>query len=94
MKYNTPLITLLLFIILLSSCASIFNGVVLPNQCKKCAVIDTMTGDTLDVFEGCGGDNTRLEESAKISAFEEMKWSNNCNIDVYCYTWRKSPDEE
>ncbi|CAG5079648.1 hypothetical protein [Parvicella tangerina] len=81
-------------LIFFSSCAAIFNGVVLPNQCKRCAVYNTLTGDTLEVFEGCGSENTKLEENAKISAFEHIKSTGNCNIDIYCKSWKKDPEEE
>jgi hypothetical protein len=93
MKTKAPYLIVSSLILLLSSCAAMFNGAVLPNQCKRCAVYNTMTGDTLEVFEGCGSENTRLEESAKISAFEYMKWNNECNIDVHCTSWRKDPEE-
>ncbi|MCB9197924.1 MAG: hypothetical protein H6600_05645 [Flavobacteriales bacterium] len=79
--------------VLMSSCAAMFNGAVLPNQCKKCAIIDYNTGDTLQVFEGCGSENTRLEESAKEAAFDRIKSSGNCNIDVVCISWKKDPEE-
>lgn len=90
LSYSIPVLSILL----LSSCAAIFNGAVLPNQCKRCAVYNTMTGDTLEVFEGCGSENTRLEESAKISAFDYMKSTGNCNIDIDCRSWKKAPEEE
>lgn len=93
MKLKHPFIVASLALILLSSCAALFNGAVLPNQCKKCAVIDTMTGDTLEIFEGCGSENTKLEENAKVSAYDQMKWTGNCSIEVVCESWRKDPDE-
>jgi len=51
------IIQLFTLIILLSfySCASIFNGVVLPNQCKKCELINKQNGEILFTNEGCGG---------------------------------------
>lgn len=93
MKGKTITIISGVSVILLSSCAAMFNGMVLPNQCKKCSVINNLTGDTLDVYEGCGSENTRLEESAKVSAFDLIKSTGNCNIDVYCTTWKKDPEE-
>lgn len=80
-------------LLLMSSCAAMFNGAVLPNQCKRCAVYNTSTSDTLEIFEGCGSENTRLEESAKIWAFDYTKSNNDCNIDVYCKSWKKAPEE-
>ena len=75
------------------SCAAIFNGAVLPNQCKKCEIIDQVTGEVLGVYEGCGSENTRLEEQAKEAAFDYIKSLNNCNIDVVCTSWKKDPEE-
>ncbi len=77
----------------LVSCAAIFNGAVLPNQCKKCEIIDQVTGEVLGVYEGCGSENTRLEEQAKEAAFDFIKSRNNCNIDVVCTSWKKDPEE-
>lgn len=56
--------------LILSSCASMFNGAVLPNQCKKCDVINKYNQEVLTSFEGCGSENTRLEEQAKIAAYD------------------------
>ncbi len=94
MKTKATYLIIGTFLVLMSSCAALFNGAVLPNQCKRCAVYNTISGDTLEVFEGCGSENTRLEESAKVSAFEYMKSYSDCNIDVYCTSWRKDPEEE
>lgn len=94
MKKNLFYVIPIFSILLLSSCAAMFNGAVLPNQCKRCAVYNTMTSDTLEIFDGCGSENTRLEENAKISAFDYMKSTGNCNIDVYCKSWKKAPEEE
>lgn len=77
---------------LLSSCANIAKGVVAPNKCKKCEVYNTQTGEVLGIYEGCGSDNVRLEEKAKVAAFDIMK-GGTCNIDVRCETYKK-PDVE
>ena len=84
---NTLIIAISSF--MLVSCAALFNGAVLPNQCKKCEVIDLSTGTIIEVFEGCGSENTRLEEKAKEAAFDYMKRTNNCNVDVVCESWKK-----
>jgi hypothetical protein len=78
--------------ILFISCASIAKGLVAPNQCKKCEVYDTQTGEVLSTHEGCGSSNVRLEEDAKVKAFEIMR-GGNCNIDVRCETWKQEPVE-
>jgi hypothetical protein len=88
---NFFLISLTIFLII--SCAALFNGAVFPNQCQKCVVIDKNSGQILQVFEGCGSENVRLEEQAKEAAFDYIKSMNNCNIDVNCETWKKDPEE-
>ena len=77
---------------MLSSCANIAKSLVAPNQCKKCEVYDTNSGVVLDTFEGCGGSNVRLEEDAKVAAFEIMR-GGNPNIDVRCESWKQEPEE-
>ena len=74
---------------------SIFNSAVLPNQCKKCEVINVKTGISLFTNEGCGGENTRLEENAQIEAYLLSRNSSNlCDLEVRCTTWRKNPEAE
>ncbi len=76
-----------------TSCANMFNGVVLPNQCKKCDVINRLTNETLFSNEGCGSENTRLEEEAKIEAYNLSRTGYNlCDLEVVCESWRKDPD--
>ena len=82
------LVLILVSATLLSSCANIAKGVVTPNQCKKCEVFNTQTGEVLGTYEGCGSENVRLEEKAKVAAFEIMK-GGNCTIDVRCETYKK-----
>lgn len=79
---------MLLSVTLLSSCANIAKGLVAPNSCKKCEVYNTETGEILGVYEGCGSENIRLEEKAKVAAFDVMK-KGNCTIDVRCETYKK-----
>lgn len=78
--------------LVLTSCASMFNGAVMPNQCKKCEVINKTTGEVLSTFEGCGSDNTRLEEQAKESAYDHSRNGNLCNLEVVCESWKKEPE--
>ncbi len=87
----------LILLILLGSiysCANIFNSMVLPNQCKKCEVVNTRTGEILFTNEGCGGDNTNLEEEAKIEAFDQSRYGNLCDLEVNCTTWKKEPNSK
>ncbi len=80
--------------LMLSSCASMFNGAVLPNQCKRCDVINKYNQEVLTSFEGCGSENTRLEEQAKIAAYDLSRDGNLCNLEVVCESWKKEPEEE
>lgn len=80
--------------LILSSCASMFNGAVLPNQCKKCEVIDKYNQQVLTSFEGCGSENTRLEEQAKIAAYDLSRDGKLCNLEVVCESWKKDPEAE
>ena len=87
-------LTFLIFSLILVSCANIFNGMVLPNQCKKCEVINTLTQEVLFSNEGCGSENTHLEEEAKIAAYDQSRFGNLCNLEVICTTWKQEPEEE
>ncbi len=78
--------------LLFIACANIAKGLVAPNQCKKCEVYDIGSGAVLDTYEGCGGSNVRLEEDAKVAAFDLMR-GGNTNIDVRCETWKQEPAE-
>lgn len=80
-------------ILLLSSCAQMFNGAVLPNQCKKCQVINVNTGEVLWEIEGCGSENTQLEEKAKIEAYDISRQGSLCDLEVVCESWKKDPEE-
>ncbi len=92
MKFKVLIAFALLAI--LYSCASMFNGVVLPNQCKKCDVINRMTNEVLFSNEGCGSENTRLEEEAKIQAYDMSRTGYNlCDLEVVCESWRKDPEQ-
>ena len=59
----------------LFSCASMFNGAVLPNQCKRCDLINLPTNEILWSIEGCGSENTRLEEQTQLKAYEMSRTS-------------------
>ena len=84
---------LIISFISLYSCANMFNGMVLPNQCKKCELIDKQTGSVLFTNEGCGSNNTNLEDEAQLKAFEMSRgYHNLCDLDVECTTWRKDSD--
>ena len=86
-------ILLLPAIIILGSCANIAKGLVAPNSCKKCEVYDTNTGEVISTHEGCGSSNVRLEEDAKVAAYEKMQ-GGNCSISVRCETWKQEPEGE
>lgn len=88
-------ISSLVLVALLYSCANIFNGMVLPNQCKKCEVINRTNGEVLFTNEGCGSENTNLEENAKIEAYDLSRGMYNlCDLEVVCESWRKDPEAE
>ena len=87
-------LSIICLVLLLTSCANMFNSAVLPNQCKKCQVINKTTDEILNTFEGCGGDNTRLEEQAKESAYDLSRNGSLCNLEVVCETWKKEKEEE
>lgn len=78
--------------LVLASCASMFNGAVMPNQCKKCEVINRTTSEVLRTFEGCGSENTRLEEQAKEAAYDLSLNGDLCNLEVVCESWKKEPE--
>jgi hypothetical protein len=48
-------------------------GLILPNQCKKCELINKQNGDVLFTNEGCGSENTHLEEEAQVKAYEMVE---------------------
>ena len=76
-----------------ASCSTIFNAIVIPNQCQKCEVIDTYSQEVLFKNEGCGGSNVRLEEDAKVAAYDMSRNGSICNIEVRCETWRNAKPE-
>jgi len=87
-------LVVLICFVSLYSCSNIFNGLVLPNQCKKCEVVNRLTGEVLFTNEGCGSDNTGLEDAAKIEAFDQSRFNNLCDLEVNCTTWRQDPENE
>lgn len=87
-------LTIIFIGLTLTSCASMFNGAVMPNQCKRCEVINKFTNEVLSTFEGCGSENTRLEEQAKESAYDLSRNGNLCNLEVVCQQWKKEEAQE
>lgn len=87
MKKNRIIIVLFTGL-LFSSCANLLRGAVTPNQCKECAVINTVTGDTIQKFEGCGSSNVRIYEEAAVFAYEH-----GCDVKVVCRTWKLADTE-
>ena len=84
-----------ILILSLTSCAQMFNGAVLPNQCKKCELINMQTNEILFENEGCGSENTKLEEEAQIKAYEMSRTGYDlCNLEVRCESWKREPIEE
>ena len=88
---KTYLISIICFV-LLTACANMFNGVVFPNQCKKCEVINKLNNEVLYSDEGCGSDNTKLEEEAKIEAYNLSRFSSLCDLEVSCTTWKQDSE--
>lgn len=77
------------------SCASMFNGAVLPNQCKRCELINLQTNEVIWSIEGCGSENTKLEEQTQIKAYEMSRTGYNlCELEVQCESWKKDPESE
>ncbi|MFT4754594.1 MAG: hypothetical protein ACI9GM_000247 [Salibacteraceae bacterium] len=94
MKTNPSVQTLCLFFLpavlfSFAGCHSIFQAVAFPNQCKKCRVIYCET----EIFqvEGCGASNVRIEEQAKIAAFDLSRGNSLGNYTVSCTTWKQEP---
>ena len=87
------LFILSILLIGLCSCSNIFNGLVLPNQCKKCEVVNKITNEILFTNEGCGSENTNLEEDAKVEAYDQSRYGNLCDLEVICTTWKKETEE-
>jgi len=88
--------TLVLFLtitFIFSGCANIFNGVVLPNQCKKCELYNAYTNEKIWEIEGCGSENTRLEEKVKEKAWELSRGKSLCDFEYNCKTWKQKKDQ-
>lgn len=79
--------------LLLTGCANIAQGLIFPNQCTRCEIYNTRSGNVLHYYEGCGASNVRIEDNAKVYAFDVMR-NGNCDIDVRCATWRQEPPSE
>mgnify|MGYP003640112041 CR=1 FL=1 len=89
----------LTFVIIISfaftSCAQMFNAAVLPNQCKKCELINMQTNEILFENEGCGSENTKLEDEAQIKAYEMSRTGYDlCNLEVRCESWKRESENE
>ena len=91
MKKTKPFV-LILLVIMLYSCAQIFNGAVLPNQCKKCDLLDAYTSEILFSLEGCGSQNTDLYGKCVDKAWELSRDGNLCAFNIECHTWKKDKD--
>lgn len=76
----------------LYSCAEIFNGAILPNQCKKCDLLNAHTGEILFSIEGCGSENTNLEGKCETKAWELSRGRNLCDFNIVCESWKKEKD--
>ncbi len=46
------------------------------------------------VTEGCGASNVRIEEEAKVAAYDLSRGCGLAQYDVRCQTWREEPDSE
>lgn len=92
MKKNTILF-LVATTLLFSSCAQLFNATVLPRQCKKCELFNTATGEKLWEIEGCGSENTGLNEKCLKKAWELSRGQRLCDFNYKCKTWRKPKDQ-
>lgn len=89
MKHVSISVIILLF---LNSCEKVARAAITPDRCKKCAVIDDNTNDTLSTYEGCGAGFVDVEDDAELFAYSCIKSTNNCNISVSCTTWKKEED--
>lgn len=76
-----------------SSCSNIFNGVVLPNQCKKCELFNSYTNEKVWEIEGCGAENTKLERQCREKAWELSRGKQLCDFNYKCKTWKKDKDQ-
>ena len=93
---NKLYLPLTICLLCLNSCNVIFNSTLLPNHCKKCEVVNKYNDEVLFTNEGCGGENTKLEEEAQIQAYllSHGYNSNLCDLEVKCISWKKLKDEK
>ena len=70
-----------------TSCAYLFNAIVLPRQFEKCEIIDTFLNQSVWSDEGCGGEITNLEKNAKADAYDRNQGSFVNRYEVNCTTW-------
>ena len=83
---------LLASVLFFTSCMHLFQAVVFPNQCKKCIVYSG--SEAVYVTEGCGASNVRIEEEAKVAAYDLSRGCPLSSYEVRCETWREEPQEE
>ena len=88
------LLFILVTALVVVSCSNVFNAIVVPNQCKRCQVVDSYSKEVLFENEGCGGANVRLEEEAKVAAYDQSRNGSLCDLEVSCETWRQESEEE
>ncbi|MFB6307095.1 MAG: hypothetical protein ABEH43_08945 [Flavobacteriales bacterium] len=80
-----------------TSCRNIFNAIFLEDQCKECKVINTLTGEVLWEKEGCGGNLTRLDEKAKIQAYNkshDIAGGDLCELEISCKSYEKEDEDD
>ena len=81
-------ILFLLIVLLMCSCAQIFNGFFLVNQCKKCDLIDRYFGKIVYSVEGCGSQNTDLRGQCESEAWDISRGQHLCDFEITCKTWK------
>ncbi len=90
----------ILFIVLLVttglSCAQMFNATVMPNQCKRCELVNNNNGRVLWKKEGCGGENTYILRDCKIEAYDQSRSGAGKigDLQCKCETWRQDPEKK
>ena len=67
----------------------------MPNKCKQCELMNLTTGEILFSNQGCGGNNTKLEEEAQLKAYELSRGGSGlCDLEVRCEEWTKEKNAE
>ncbi len=94
---NNGYYVIITFVVMLflTGCEAIFHGLVTPNRCKGCEVVNQRTGEVVWQDQGCGGGKANIEDNAKIEAYEyNSEQSTGCVYKVECETWKEEDDEE